>query len=331
MAVTNYITINGKIHGEVTGAVATGYATDALGSVVATVDNTGSVANTYRYKPYGTTLAKTGAGADPKSQWVGSWGYRFTGRSQSESYVRARHYGQKSGVWTTVDLLWPEQPAYSYSRCMPTILFDPTGRACGVDPVEVIFHPGGPGPCYGASYESWYEFKHPCSNDPCGYTEAKGLVGPNELGFVACCLGKAYACVSKNAKKEDPAVKSCVVEHEKSHIKRNLNCRHVGESGCRGYGPTDRSIGGSYFDFGNDIDECRAYNEEANCLSMALGKLGCKVSEKPAFLGNPNSRRCMQIYNSFVNTCESGKQICRDAGLKMPQCYKWMRKWDSGS
>ena len=84
MAFKSYLTINGKIHGEVSGGVATGYATDALGSVVATVDNSGNVANTYRYKPYGATLVETGESPDQNNQWLGSWGYRYTGRSHIE-------------------------------------------------------------------------------------------------------------------------------------------------------------------------------------------------------------------------------------------------------
>ena len=55
------------------------YLTDALGSVTATVDQSGTVQNTYRYKPYGDLLAKTGTGNDPKFLWVGSQGYRQRG------------------------------------------------------------------------------------------------------------------------------------------------------------------------------------------------------------------------------------------------------------
>lgn len=46
MAFKSYLTINGKIHAEVTGGVETGYSTEAIGSVTATVDGTGNVANT---------------------------------------------------------------------------------------------------------------------------------------------------------------------------------------------------------------------------------------------------------------------------------------------
>ena len=74
MPVTNYLTVNGEIIGESTGGVRTDYLTDALGSVTATVDQSASVVNTYRYKPYGELLAKTGTGSDPIFGWVGSQG-----------------------------------------------------------------------------------------------------------------------------------------------------------------------------------------------------------------------------------------------------------------
>src|ERR1035437_1780098 len=83
MPVTNYYTVDGEIIGESTGANAINYATDALGSVTGTLVG-GSLQNTYVYKPYGSLLAQTGAGADPTYQFAGSHGYRPTRRKQSE-------------------------------------------------------------------------------------------------------------------------------------------------------------------------------------------------------------------------------------------------------
>jgi len=105
MPVTNYYSVEGEIIGEATGGVRTDYLTDALGSVTGTVNQSASVVNTYRYKPYGATLAKTGTGADPIFGWVGSQGYAGTGKAHSEVYVRARHYSSTSGRWTTKDPL----------------------------------------------------------------------------------------------------------------------------------------------------------------------------------------------------------------------------------
>ena len=103
MAVTNYYTVNGEIIAEKTaGSSRVDYLTDALGSVTATVNQSAQVVNTYRYKPYGSQLAKTGMGADPAYGWVGTQGYRPTQKKFSDFYVRARHYGTPMGRWSTV-------------------------------------------------------------------------------------------------------------------------------------------------------------------------------------------------------------------------------------
>src|ERR1051326_1808232 len=127
MAVTNYHTLNGEIIAETTGGVRTDYLSDTLGSVVATVNQSAQVVNTYRYKPYGVQLAKTGAGADPAFRWVGNAGYRQTGKKWSDVYVRARHYELTGGRWTTVDPIWPSGSQYCYVMALPTLNIDPTG------------------------------------------------------------------------------------------------------------------------------------------------------------------------------------------------------------
>ncbi|MCH8274751.1 MAG: hypothetical protein IH851_08170 [Armatimonadetes bacterium] len=133
MAVTNYFTANGEIIGEETGGTQTDYLTDALGSVTATVDQNAAVVNTYRYKPYGAQLAKTGAGADPSFRWIGARGYRQTGKEFSEAYVRARHYGTPTGVWTTKDRGRDRRIApYSYVRGRVVTYVDKSG-------LDVIF------------------------------------------------------------------------------------------------------------------------------------------------------------------------------------------------
>lgn len=100
MPVVNYHTVNGQMVGQSTGTTFTQYLTDALGSVTATV-NGKRVTNTYRYKPYGERLAKTGSGPDPDFQWTGGTGSRVTGRSRAEQYNRARHYGTSQASWTS--------------------------------------------------------------------------------------------------------------------------------------------------------------------------------------------------------------------------------------
>src|SRR5437879_6375036 len=101
MAVTKYYTMNGEFIGEKAGAAArVDYLTDALGSVTATLNQSAAVVNTYRYKPFGAQLAKTGVGADPAFRWVGQQGYKQTGKKWSDVYIRARHYNSLNGLWT---------------------------------------------------------------------------------------------------------------------------------------------------------------------------------------------------------------------------------------
>ena len=126
MPLVNYHTVNGQVVGQSTGTTFTQYLTDALGSVTATV-NGKRVTNTYRYKPYGERLAKTGSGPDPDFQWTGDTGSRVTGRSRAEQYNVLRHYSPSSGAWTSHDLFWPFESAYGYVNGNPTNLFDPTG------------------------------------------------------------------------------------------------------------------------------------------------------------------------------------------------------------
>ena len=126
MPVTNYHSVNGVIIAEhTTGQSRLDYVTDALGSVIATVDQTLTVQSTARYKPYGAVLSETGT--QPLNGWVGSLGYRRTGLPYSDVYIRARIASTVEGRWTTVDPLWPSESPYSYVGCSPTTGTDPTG------------------------------------------------------------------------------------------------------------------------------------------------------------------------------------------------------------
>ena len=120
MASTNYITTNGVIRGQLTSAGAyRGYCADALGSVVTTTSG-GSVENTYRYKPYGAQLAKTGGAADPKFTFAGTLGYRQTGLARCECYVRTRHYGSAEGRWTSPKATTERPGDYAVTPMRPT-------------------------------------------------------------------------------------------------------------------------------------------------------------------------------------------------------------------
>jgi len=123
--------IGGIIIGETsTGSPRVDYLTDALGSVTATVNQTAQVVNTYRYKPFGATLAKTGTGPDPSFGWVGTKGYRPTGNPFSNFYVRRRHADSTAGRWPTQDPIryaGREWNPYVYVGNSPVAVTDPTG------------------------------------------------------------------------------------------------------------------------------------------------------------------------------------------------------------
>ena len=73
MATTYYCNVGGRTLSQVSGGVRRDFLTDAIGSVTATVNEHGNIENTYRYKPYGGTLAKTGTGVDPRLGWREYW------------------------------------------------------------------------------------------------------------------------------------------------------------------------------------------------------------------------------------------------------------------
>lgn len=127
MTVTNYISMDGMLMGEMTSGVMRNYGTDALGSVVETVLN-GVEENTYQYKPYGGLLAKTGVATDPSYLWNGGTGYRGSIASLP-IYVRARHYDTFSARWLTKDLYWPYERVYAYCDNDPLNSIDFSGNA----------------------------------------------------------------------------------------------------------------------------------------------------------------------------------------------------------
>ncbi len=164
MAVANYHAVDGFIEGEeaTIGSGVRSYGTDALGSVCQTFDSTGAAENSYRNKPYGGLLQKTGIASDSAFTWVGSLGYRGTSRDYSETYVRARHYATSLTRWATVDPLMPNSSPYAYTGGNPTCRIDPSG----------LF------------YMAWQDCC--CSLDHFAYTVAtkfEGKARPNDKGI----------------------------------------------------------------------------------------------------------------------------------------------------
>jgi RHS repeat-associated protein len=303
MPVTNYYTLDGGIVAERTGSERIDYYADALGSVVRSSTSNGGLSRQYRYKPYGSELSSSGSGTAPQFRWVGTLGYRPTGLSRSEYYMRARHYGTWEGRWTTVDPLWPHGAAYGYGWGDPIVMIDPSGEC----------PEGRRGwknvPCTLLTKFIGLTPTHECESDPCGYIRRTGQVKPGTIAFVACCRGRAYACLS-NPGSSNPDVEACQLAHEQDHIKRNKSCRNQNNSGCRGVSPKDMYLGGGWFDTGNDIDECLAYAAEVYCLIEMMRRRKCYPKG-----GKGWGQRCGHFLLALQGACDSGREHCRRAGM----------------
>jgi hypothetical protein len=112
--------------GEQTSGVSTDYVPDALGSIVAAINQSLTTTYTAAYTPYGTVLASTGTA--PNFTWVGSLGYfAAAGVAYAEYSVRARFPSSKTGRWTSVDPMWPGTGAYEYGFASPVLYVDAEG------------------------------------------------------------------------------------------------------------------------------------------------------------------------------------------------------------
>jgi RHS repeat-associated protein len=100
---------------------------DALGSTRFLTDSSGNVTDTYLNDAWGNPVASTGSTVNP-FKWVGKYGY-YTDNSTGQVYVRARMYQPTSARWCSVDPRgFVDGPnLLSYSRNIPTQLFDPSG------------------------------------------------------------------------------------------------------------------------------------------------------------------------------------------------------------
>ncbi|MFD3648648.1 RHS repeat-associated core domain-containing protein [Streptomyces cyaneofuscatus] len=104
------------------------YLTDALGSVVALADESGTKVNTYSYSPRGVQRAATSEQAPQP--------YRFAGGYQDPTglyHFAARYYDPNIGRFTTPDPSGQEKNPYLYAAGDPVNEIDPTGLLFGID------------------------------------------------------------------------------------------------------------------------------------------------------------------------------------------------------
>ena len=103
------------------------YIPDALGSVVAAVDQNLVTTYTAAYSPFGSVIAS--AGTAPNFTWVGTLGYlQSAGRPFAEYSVRARLFSSRNGRWTSTDAFWPVESPFNYARQSPVGGVDPSGH-----------------------------------------------------------------------------------------------------------------------------------------------------------------------------------------------------------
>ncbi len=295
MPTTYYHTVDGKIQGETTAGVRTDYLTDALGSVVATVNSSAQVVNTYRYKPSGSLLASTGNAPDPRFLHVGSLGIAKTGLGFAEGYMRARHYTSVVNAFTTRDPVGEPDARflapYIYVRQSPTTLVDPSGlHVCppNVDCCNDVDWGGSVGArCSGGQ---WVECPSPpqlfnqCrqylkSND-INCNDAKDLIRRLASECVKGCSGEGYGggvqwdaatlcckdssgwrgctrCCSNAQVGSSPGIKSCQDYCLLVHeASHQIDCAKFNGSPPLGY------------------PECCAYHSQARCV-FAMFMLAC--------------------------------------------------------
>lgn len=134
MGVMNYFGVEGVLYAQRdfgAGGIRS-YATDALGSVVATLDAVSAdIENQYRYKPYGGALASSELGISPRFKWIGSFGYEATNLDISDHYVRSRHYSAGTSSFTST-AAWSSildgEAAYGYAFQSPVTYIDYFGK-----------------------------------------------------------------------------------------------------------------------------------------------------------------------------------------------------------
>ncbi len=273
-----YYTIDGEVVGEESGGVRTDYLRDALGSVVGTVNQSAQVVNTYRYKPYGARLAKTGAGADPSVQWVGTGGYRQTGKKWSESYARARHYDTGAGTWTSRD---PAAPGLSLARITvfrsPRFLFAFLRRyAARSDYSYCSASPGGLTDPYGLRPAKPSDSHHigpvpPSCKCQSGVVYCNGL--PMDDADSGCDMSTGHMwTLNCDVDCDSP----CVDAHEGQHRHDDAICCKRAAL-CTKHHPAS-ACDAAYRQWVNDTEkwsECRAFSSGVNCMEKMLKALDC--------------------------------------------------------
>lgn len=107
------------------------YLYDGLGSVIAEVNNTGSLTATNDFDVYGLQRNSTGT-SDSKHKFVGSLGHTTEPETGGLIYMRARYYDPAIGRFISEDPAGDGDNWYAYCGNNPINMVDPTGECFAV-------------------------------------------------------------------------------------------------------------------------------------------------------------------------------------------------------
>jgi RHS repeat-associated protein len=299
MGAKNYYSVNQSLLGESGGGGRLDYLPDALGSNLATINQSGVAQNTYRYRPFGEVLSTTGGATDLRFQWNGESGYAVTALSYSEHYVRARHLSTSIALWTSVDPSYYRlrEGFYIYVEQRPTLINDPTGLGTCADCCPDQLKKDMSTPCYSL-------------NDKRGEWRSCDIV-------VSLLPGLKAKCTAQLAK---PPQGYC-----EFLLKRLSNVVSVCNEWCKIQGidpPQDDSQ--------VDVHEAA----KTSCCLMRngfikfCGQLCCFADGKTFLEEDPCIAECLVIHESGHKfTCTTPNQQHPPGAVKNPRAWEECRQW----
>jgi RHS repeat-associated protein len=315
---TNYYSVRGEIIADSVGSVRRDFLADASKSVTDVANPVGTGEGPRRYTPYGTSLSRPLGAAVLGFQWLGGQGYRQAFTAIVNCYVRFRSYAAVLGRWSSVDPVWPVQPAYAYAHSNPIRFGDRSGMSPCIeeenccDTMDWSRMPG----CPQGSWEecpSFFGLYHGCrgSVDAADCATVKTLINEISKDCIFFCNGGRYGGDATG----DAATRCC---HDRSGWRGCVKCcssANLGKKGrgldtCKAFcllvheGRHKKDCPSTRQD--QPPDECCGYGAQANCLFTMYAKV-CNWTD--AF-GKPDPG---YIQPDFPRCLRAGQTRCKNA------------------